>query len=398
MNPSYFFCGSVTVKADNENVTALLNLCMYHCIPYTDFTPTDSGILLSFRLSAWHRLKKEAEARGICFETVEKRGIPAVFQRYKHRIGFLLGFLMAAVLVFLSQRFVWDIEITGNERLTSSEIQAMLKQDGFHVGSYIPTANTDRIENRILMKTDSISWISINIIGTVAHVQVRELEHAAEKDTSVKPANLIAAKSGLVEEVRVYRGNVVTRAGAYVEKGDLLVSGLYDSERVGFRFTRASGTVMARTTAEYYIEVPYEYEGVRYTGDEYCDKSLIFFDYLINISKNSRKEGVLYDKINIVENCSFPDGTETPLEIKTEKYLAYEKVSLRRTPEEAEELAYFELSQRLSSAAEDATILRKTVIPTVKENSFVLICSVVLVEDIAEVSEFEVDLGVREQP
>jgi similar to stage IV sporulation protein len=343
------------------------------------------------RFAAFKKFKREADARGIQYKVEKKRGIPAVAERYRHRYGIAVGAILAVALITLSHMFVWDIEVTGNSSMTSSEVREMLKEYGFGVGSYIAGANTDRIENKILMSTDKISWISINIVGTVAEVQIREIQAAAPKDTATKPANLVAAKSGVVEEVRIYRGNVVVGAGKYVEKGDLLVSGLFDSERVGFRYTRAAGDVMARTTTEYYLKIPYEYEEKRYTGEEYCNKYLTFFDYSINISKKSGKEGALYDKIYIMENYSFPDGTPTPFALVTEKYLEYETVQATRTPKQAEELAYFELAQKLNDAADDCVIVKKTVTPMQMKDGFALYCTVVAIENIARVSEFDVD-------
>jgi similar to stage IV sporulation protein len=345
------------------------------------------------RFSAFGKFKREADARGIQYKVEKKRGIPAVAERYRRRYGIVVGVILAVALVFLSHMFVWDVEVTGNKTLTSSEVRSMLKSHGFGVGSYIANANTDRIENKILIDSDKISWISINIVGTVAEVQIRELEAAAPKDTATKPANLVAAKAGVVEEVRIYRGNVVVGAGKYVERGDLLVSGLFDSERVGFRYTRAAGEVMARTTTEYYVKIPYEYEEKRYTGQEYCNKYLTFFDYSINISKKSGKEGSFYDKIYTMENYSFPDGTPTPFSLITEKYLEYETVQSTRTPKQAEELAYFELSQKLGAAAENCVIVKKTVTPMQMKDGFALYCTVVAIENIARVSEFDVDFS-----
>ena len=392
MNIAYFFCGSVTVFSDYDHIASVLNLCMYYCIPYTDFTTRQDGVAVRMRFSAFKKFKHEADARGIAYKIEKRQGIPAVTERYRHRYGIAIGAILAVALIALSHMFVWDVEVTGNSALTSSEVRDMLKAHGFGAGSYIASANTDRIENQILMDTDKISWISINIVGTVAEVQIREREAAAPKDTATKPANLVAAKAGVVEEVRIYRGNVVVGAGKYVEKGDLLVSGLFDSERVGFRYTRAAGEVMARTTTEYYIKIPYEYEEKQYTGQEYCNKYLTFFDYSINISKNSGKDDTLYDKIYIMENYSFPDGTPTPFALITEKYLEYETVRSTRTPKKAEELAYFELSQKLSEAAEDRIIVKKTVTPMQTEDGFALLCTVVAIENIALVSEFDVDL------
>ena len=100
---------------------------------------------------------------------------------------------------------------------------------------------------------------------------------------------------------------------------------------------------------------------------------------------------LLYDKIDIVEKFCFLDGKDTPFGVRTVKYLEYETVTLQRSREEAERLAYFELSQRLAEAAGESVMLKKTVIPVVGENSFVLMCSVVMIEDIAEIRELQVE-------
>ena len=93
-----------------------------------------------------------------------------------------------------------------------------------------------------------------------------------------------------------------------------------------------------------------------------------------------------------MENFCFPDGKETPFGVRTDKYRVYETVTLTRTPEEAEELAYFALAERLASLAEDSTVTRKRVTPIVDKDSFMLICSVELIENIAETREFEPDI------
>ena len=392
MNPSYFFLGGVKIFADYDNAASILNLCMYYCIPYTRFTPTAEGVEMVIRYSSFKKFKKEADARGIAFTVLNRWGLPALVDRYKLRIGAFVGILIAAVLVIASQSVIWDIDVVGNETITTSQIRQLLREEGFFVGCYIPDANTDKIETRILLKSDVISWMSINIKGTVAEVQVRENVKPQEDDAPKKPANLVASKEGIIEEVRVFRGTITVSPGQPVGKGALLVSGIYQGERVGVMYTRASGQVFARTKSEYYIEIPFQYEGKHYTGEEYYDNYLIFFDYLINISKNSGKDGALYDKIDIVENFCLPGGVETPFGIKTVKYAAYETVTLTRTAEEAEELAYFELSRRLGEDATDGIIVSKTITPILKEDSFAILCKIEIIEDIAAVSEFEVDI------
>ncbi len=392
MNISYYLLGSVTIFADFDNITSILNLCMCKSIAYTDFYTGKDGVTLRFRLAEFKKIKREAEGHGISFTVLKRSGIPVILEKYKLRVGLFLGIIISAVLIFFANRFIWDIEVTGNEDLTSKDVKSYLSRYGISVGSYIPRTNTDKIENRILINSDRISWISINIIGTVAHVEIREREEPTAESVMTKPANLVAKKSGIIEEVRLFRGKAVVGAGRYVNKGELLVSGLFDSVQVGFRYTRAAGEVYARTVEEFYIEIPYEYEGKCYTGEEYSNKYLNFFDNSMNISKKCGNEGSLYDKIYIVENYSLFDNLLTPFSITTERYLEYETVSMMRTPEVAEELAYFALEERLSGMAEETVIIKKTVTPLARDDRFLLHCTLVLIENIAELSEFEVEL------
>ncbi len=393
MNLSYFFFGAVTVSADYENITQLLNLCMYYGIPYSKVLPSKEKVSLCFRLTAYRKMKKEARARGIVFSVDKMQGLPVFLDGCKYRFGLIIGIICALALVFFSHRFVWDIEVTGNQSLTSSEVKEVLAEHGFKIGSYMPRVNTDRIENKILITSDRISWISINLIGTIAEVQIRERETPDAESVVTKPANLIAKKSGVIEEVRIFRGKTVVSAGKYVNKGELLVSGLFDSVQVGFRYTRAAGEVYARTVDEFCIEIPYEYDEKVYTGAGYSNKYLNFFDFSMNISKNSGNEDSLYDKINIVEDFCLFGSVHTPISLKTERYLEYETVSATRTAEAAEELAYFELERRLSDIAEDTILVKKTVTPLIRDDRVILHCVIVLIEDIAAVSEFEVELG-----
>ncbi len=366
---------------------------MYYGIPYSDFQALPDKVTMCFRVSAFKKMRKEADERGICYRVEKRGGLPYLLLRYKYRFGLSLGILLAIALIFVSHQFIWDINVTGNQRMTSGEVIGVLREYGFSVGSYIPSANTDKIENKILIDSDKISWLSINIIGTVANVEVREREEAKSQSVSTKPANLVAKKSGVIEEVRIFRGKAMVGAGKYVEKGELLVSGLYDSVQLGFRYTRAAGEIYARTVEEFYIEIPYEYEGKTYTGEGYSNKYLNFFDFSMNISKKSGNEGALYDKIDIVEDCSLFGVLDTPFSWRTERYLEYETVSMTRTPKEAENLAYFNLESRLASLSENTILIKKTVTPYVREDRFLLHCVIVLIEDIAAISEFEVDLG-----
>jgi len=70
--------------------------------------------------------------------------------------------------------------------------------------------------------------------------------------------------------------------------------------------------------------------------------------------------------------------------------LPYEIRAAERTWEEALELAYGELEDRLSELPEDTLLLKKSVFTTVTETSLVLECDLLCIMNIAEQVEIEI--------
>ncbi len=396
MNITYIFLGYAEVFAEGESALDLMNLCMKHHLPYGITRQAEGGMIFVFRLSRLKALKALCAGEGVEISVRNVGGLPVWLHARRHRYGLMAGVIAALFLVIFMQNFIWRIDIVGNKSITTEEIMDMLDDYGLFEGSYIPKLNTDKIQNRVLIDSDRISWISVNINGNVASVEVREISGAQEDVDSDTPANLVASKAGQIVQVQLLSGNVIVASGDFVEEGELLVSGIFDSKTEGYRVTRAEGKVYAQTSEEIYIKIPYEYEKKVYTGDEYCDEYLNFFDFSIKISKNSGKTYALYDKISIVDSYSFLDGGRLPLSKTTETYLEYKTQTANRTAAEAEELAYFELSQKLSQLSRDAILVRKVVMPEIHDDFFALRCVIVCIEDIAQTVEFDVDITLQE--
>ena len=396
MNITYFCLGYAEVFAEGECALDLINLCMKYHLPYGKTQQSESGVTFLFRLGRLKALKALCAREGIEISVGKVGGLPIWLNARRHRYGLMLGVISALFLVIFMQNFIWRIDVVGNKSITTEEILNMLDEYGLFEGSYIPKLNTDKIQNRVLIDSDKISWISVNINGNIASVEVREISGATQDTDSNSPANLVASKAGQIVQVQLLSGNVVVAGGDFVQAGDLLVSGIFDSKTEGYRVTRAEGRVYAQTSEEFYIKIPYEYEEKVYTGDEYCDEYLNFFDFSIKISKNSGKTYVLYDKISIVDSYSFLDGGRLPLSKTTHKYLEYEKQTATRTTVQAEELAYFELSQRLGELSGDAILVRKVIMPEIHDDFFALRCVIVCIENIAQTVEFDVDITLQE--
>jgi hypothetical protein len=309
---------------------------------------------------------------------------------------------------------VWDVRVSGNTRLSDRTIEQSLEACGFGVGTPLRGFEADKTENEVLLYDDRLAWISINRKGTVAYVEVREREARPpeEEDT---PCDIVAAMGGIIQRVELTEGNVRVTAGQAVGVGDILVSGLYDSQTQGIRITAARARVYARTTRILTVEIPLTYEQKVYEAPAAREKSVNFFGNHIKFSKKAGNPGGLCDiieeerswglpmgetaftrkagfsgEVGFPGKVGFPGEVGFPVSSCTLWYLPYRIETHTRTYAEAEELAYLELARRIAAIPGGAELIGKTVTVRHGEETLTLTCTLTCVEDIGRVRIIEV--------
>lgn len=390
---TYYVAGYRIISVPLASAAVFLELCRCQGYVYDSFTThADSHISLRMRAATAKAALAACDACGISAVTVKEGGLPRLLRRLLRRPGLWLGLLSVIALVSVSSRFVWDVRVSGNQNLTERQVEDTLRSCGFGVGSYLGRFKADRVENKALIADKSLAWISVNMKGTVAYVQIREAVHTPEPSDET-PANLVADTGGQIVRVELSRGNVVVRAGQWVGQGDLLVSGLYDSEQVGFRYTHAEGRVYARVVEQITVEIPLTYEKKVYqTGKEdvSCEKTLIFFENYIKFSKKTFNSDGSCDIIKRVSVPFSGIGVDFPISLATEWRIPYTVTLEKRTYAEAEALAYVELARRIGSLSGGAEVLSKTVTTVHGEDVYILSCTLTCIRDIAKEQTFEV--------
>ncbi|MBQ7346954.1 MAG: sporulation protein YqfD [Clostridia bacterium] len=391
MNVLLFMSGSRTVWADAENATALMDLCLRYSIPYSNFRwGEDGSACFEVSLLSAKRLEKLCRDTSVTVRMVKKGGLPPFLWRYRKRAGLMVGAVLAIILLVLSTRFVWDVRVTGNQTMTKADVLADLKACGFGVGSYIPDVRTEELETRVLIASDKISWIAVHMDGTVAVVQIIEHVEAPPAEDSSRPANLIATADGQIEQIELYRGNCVVKIGQAVKAGELLVSGLYDSAVTGYRYTRASGKILARTEHEFTVEIPLAYEEKVY-GEAKCGEIVLnFFDFSLKIFKSTGNDTPQCDIIKEKKNWTLFGRYPLPAGVSVTNELPYTLQTVQRTPEEALDAAYDALEEQLAALSGDVQLLRKDVSTELTDTALILHCTVSCIENIAVQSEFEI--------
>ena len=377
MNPVNFLIGWCVISIDATYVGEFLNLCMAKKYAYRNLTAYGKGdgrrVMLACSAPVLRKMERDwknsdpdsnnrRKDRRIFLE--RSIGIPHIFYRYRHRYGIFAGII----------------------------IMRELNAKGLCPGKRISQLDIDRIENAVLLDSDDISWITINLNGTVAHVQIREKnEQPPKKET--KPSNLIASKNGEIVSLEVFSGKPVVKPGDIVTKGDLLVSGIYDSQSMGYRFRHSSGAVYARTTQTFEIEIPFRYQKKEYTGRIISDNNLIFFSNIIKLSENSGNLPSKYDTINRTDVLTLVKGKNLPVILESTRYLEYVMTDAERDVSEASELAFRELEYRLSEITENTYLLNKSITVSADDSCFRLTCRLMLIENIADMLEIDFDFN-----
>ncbi len=388
-DPFSFIIGYKRLSFDLAYAADILNICHEHRFVYRRQTSDGESMSLELSLFVATQLLRSCEKKEIPVREVREGGLPCLLGKYRRRYGFFAGCILFTLIIFLSSSLLWDIEIEGEERISEAEVLCELRECGLTVGMPLSKIKADTIQNRVLMHSDNISWIAVNLIGTVAHVEIRE-HMSAEEIYEPQAANLIATCDGTIEYLEEVRGNPVVTTGDLVREGELLVSGIYDSDSVGFHFLAAKGRVMARTEEHYRIEIPLKYQLKVYTGRSFCEKYLIFFSQEIKIYSNSRNLPPKCDTIDTVEYLDILSGGELPVGIRTIKHLEYEYTDAERSPKEAIDKAHLALRDALD-AADNEALLKKSFECELTDECYILNCTVEVIKNIAKQVEIEIN-------
>ena len=335
----------------------LLDFLIAHNIPFHGQKNDENvfSILLYMPYyKVYRKLRGESRYRK---ENRKRLGFLALIARYQKRKGLLIGFFLATALLIFSSLFVWDIKIEGANVIHENAIMEALEKRGLYLGAFIPSLDTESTEQAVVLDVEGLSFVSINLRGTVARIEVRERDNKEEIIDRTTPSNLIATADGQIDSLQITGGVAMVKCGETVKKGDILVSGVIDSAALGYRLVRARGEVFARTTKTYKAEISYETTEKVYTGKFFSQKSVKFFSKTIKLFGKDSISHSSCDKIESEKRIYLFGLIALPVFITETHYAEYEICQKTLTSEEALKLAQKQIFELRENELSDAEIL-----------------------------------------
>ncbi len=392
MRAEHWLLGYIECRVRAAHASCFMNLCHEYGVAYLPLAWEEDSLLVRCRRAYERSLMTACAARGIGICVVRRGGLPAVCYRYRRRLGLFLGLLLAAVLLTVSSRTLWDVRVEGGD----GEAEQLLADCGLRVGAWIPALDVDAIESRVLTESDGVAWVSVNLRGSVAYVQLRPLLRP-ESARRTQTTNLVAACDGVIESVRLIAGEAVVHSGELVRAGQLLVAGVRDSTALGYATSAAQGEVMARVEDTVSVRLPRAMEQKVYGETQILEKNLFFFGKSIKITKKSGIIEQNCDTIKRIETLTLPSGASLPVSVETTLAQYYEMREITLTDEELTARAYEQLGLALAEATQGAALLAKSVQSELPDTGILLTCRYRCVKNIAQPLTFETDGGEAEQ-
>lgn len=240
------FSGFLKVRFYGENKEKILSVCASNGIALWNSKPLGEYIESYILIKDFSYLRKISKGKGIRVHILSKIGVPFITERYKKRIGILVGAVIFFLILELMSGYIWIIDINGNKKVTDSEILSACKKIGIHEGmrknSFYPKVEREKL----LLNLDEIAWASLNIEGCRLSVNVTEIK---ESQMGKSYSNLKAGWDGIIKKMDIVSGTSVVKVGDAVKKGDLLVSGIIETADET-RFINSKGTVIAKVRQE----------------------------------------------------------------------------------------------------------------------------------------------------
>ena len=269
-----FFCGILKVEFYGIYPEKVLNLCANNKISIWSARFVNQKICCKITVKDFLKLPVILRKSGIRVHILEKSGFPFFFKKYNRRFGVFTGLVVFFAFLYIMSGYIWIIDVKGNQRVDITDILTACEQIGIKEGVKANEINPKPDAQELLLKLDKLAWASLNIEGCRLTVNVTEVKPEAE-DNSVA-TNLKASADGVIDHINVTSGNCIVKVGDVVKKGDLLVSGVIETESQT-RFVRSTGEIIATTETVVSLEEKLEKRVSYPTGESEARRVLEIF-------------------------------------------------------------------------------------------------------------------------
>lgn len=333
-----------------------MNLIIKNDVVIWDVESTEQGYIFYTGRKNLMKMKPYLQKTNMKIRLLKKYGLPYFLKQHKKRAAFLVGFLLFCVMVYVLSLFIWEVKVTGEDKLVADSLLKVIEEQYVPLGTVKSKVDCSKLEESLRKDFDEISWISCELKGTSLTVYLEEGMAPKVQTEDSKTGDLVAAKDAVLTKMITRQGTPVVKVKDTVKKGDILISGtiyIYDdnNEVMETSYVAADGDVYGKTMEEYEDYVDLKYYKKIYQGKAKTHITFYFLDYCLTpyIPKMDAEN---YDSYTQIHKARIFDNFYLPFGYKTVNRTAYTLEQQEYTEEEAKKLLETRLSKKLKGFEE----------------------------------------------
>lgn len=260
------FNGRIIFEAIAPNVECFINSLIESCIIADNIQYENGKIIGKIDSSSYNELIKVGNSCAAQISIIGKSGLLFWALKYKKRLGFLIGAVIAIIIIFFLSDTVMIINVYGNETISDCTVLAMAKESGIYIGANISDMDLRNAERIMVSSSEDISWVGVRASGCTINIEIYEADDTPCVVEKNIPCNIVSEKDAQIIDIKnVYSGMLMQMLNSGVKKGEILISGTVEDGQGGVYYTHSTGDIIGRYS-----------ETMIFTQD-YCD-DIIEFD------------------------------------------------------------------------------------------------------------------------
>lgn len=383
-----FFRGYVDFSAEGKFPERFLNITSRNGVSLWNAQPVKNGLEGSMYISDYRKIRRTAKKSKVKTKITAKHGLPFFTAKYKNRIGLPIGTALGIILLLVLSNFIWSVKITGNESVSTTKIAEILYESGIRTGGYKNNLDVQKICRDTMLDIEEIGWMSVNLTGNIASVEIKEKAQKPELSTNTNPSNIKAKCDGVITDIKATKGTTKVLKGSGVAEGDLLVSGITETKLNTLQYVHAEAEVYADVYSQKELKLPktFNYYSIGENKTERLRATFLWSEFPCSLSFGSYENSVFSDKR---ENLTF-NGEILPagLRTETETEIVKSEITMNKATSERvfrNQMLLYEVFEK----SESKVVSRKTNLKE-ENNGYFYEIEYIFNENIAENIDFNV--------
>lgn len=348
-----YILGYVNILVEGYFVEKFINICNKQKIFLWNLKRSKTTIIYTnVSIKDFKKLKPIAQKTKCKIKIKSKKGLPFIFNKYKKRKIFVIGLAMVLITIFTLSKFIWNIEVIGNEKINDDEIIQIANENNLKIGKFKNKVDTKKIINKLRLERDDIAWIGIEIKGTNAIIKIVESIPKPNIIDDEEFCNIVATKDAIIKKISAQNGTPVVKEGEIVKKGTVLIAGWLEGKYTGTRYVHATGSVQGKVWYTQKERIYFKQQKKEQTGNAENKYSLNINNFKINFNKGVSKFKN-YDTIETNKKVKLFSNFYLPIELIKITNTEVNITDITYTLEEAKNIGIEKAKQELNNKIEN---------------------------------------------